>query len=381
MSLRLFPDASEFSGGRLFALDLMRGLDIFYLTVLGPFVGWSLIPAWPSAPHWFTMHFTHALSAFAGGGTAVPTGFSLYDFAQPCFVFITGVAAAFAIPKRLSPEGRPTAAFWKHVLGRLALLWGLGCLIRGALTFDLAKFSPYADTLQTIAVAYLGASLTLLISSKRLRLLLPLGALAVYGVIQATCGDYTRLGNVSRIVDERFFAAIGCKAKDFCYVLTTVAWAAMGAFGAQVGGILRGAGDPWRKVRTLALWGAVSLALGSVLRIWIPANRYIYTVSFVFQTLGYAILLLDLLFVVTDIYRFRKGLGLFVLFGNCSLAAWMLHTNPLSSGLNGIARQLVVGIPKLVGTADYFNVYVSFVQSVLLVLAVAYWYRFKKAKA
>ena len=367
------------SENRLCSLDLLRGLDIFSLTALTPFVAWNLLPAWTSAPAWLKAQFTHALTMFADGGAST-TGFGLFDFAQPCFIFITGAAAALSIPKRLDAEGRPTAAFWMHVLGRVALLWGLGCLIRGALTFDLAKFSPYADTLQTIAVAYLGGALSLLIRRKGVRLALPLVLLAAYGVIQATCGDYTRLGNVSRMIDERVFGAIGCRAKDFCYVLTTVAWASMGMLGAGIGRILKGTDAPWRKVRLLAGWGAASLVLGWILQIWIPANRFIYTVSFVFTTLGYAILLLDLLYVVTDIWRFRRGTGLFLLFGQCSLAAWMLYANPLSSGLAAISKNLVVGVPKLVGTNAYFNVYASFVQSVLLVIAVALWHRYKTAR-
>ena len=361
---------------RLFCLDLLRGLDIFYLTVCLPFFGWTL--GYKYLPKGVSDQLHHLLTAFTDGGAGAPTGITLTDFAQPVFVFITGVAAVFAIPRRLDDNGRPTRAYWRHLLGRLALLWSLGCLIRGACTLDLTKFTPYADTLQTIAVAYCGAALSLLIPSKKVRLALPLFLLAAYGVVQATCGDYTRLGNVSRLIDERLFGMIGCKAKDFCYILTTVAWASMGMMAALVGDIIKSDREPWRRAKLLAGWGLAATALGWLLAIGIPQNRYIYTVSFVFTTFGYATLLLDALFVLTDIWKFRRGTGLFLAFGQCSLLAWMLHTNPLRYGLETLARKCLEGLPRLGASAEMTRIGVSALISIFIILIVIAWMRRKE---
>lgn len=363
---------------RLFCLDLMRGLDIFYLTVILPFFGWRLGSEY--LPQWLADQLNHVLTAFTDGGPGAPTGITFTDFAQPGFVFITGVATVFSIPRRLDANGRPTRAYWLHLLGRLALLWSLGCIIRNACTLDPAKFTPYSDTLQTIAVAYCGAALSFLIPSIKVRLALPLLLLLGYGIVQATFGDYTRLGNISRIIDERLFGMIGCRGKDFCYILTTVAWMSMGMMASLIGGIVKSAREPWSRAKALALWGLASTALGWILAIWIPQNRYIYTVSFVFTTFGYATLLLDALFVVTDIWKCRRGVGLFIIFGQSSLVAWMLHTNPIRHGLKAVAAKCVEGLPRLGVSANATDICAEALVSVFVVSIVVAWYR-RKGKA
>ena len=346
----LWPDPTAYSPKRLFCLDLLRGLDIFLLTMLGPFVKWGWFEVFKPSEA-VDVFWKHSLTSFASSG-CTPTGWGIWDFGQPLFIFICGAAVPFAIPKRLDAEGRPTAAFWKHVIWRFLMLWGLGMLIRGVLTFDLSKFTPYSDTLQTIAVAYLFAALSMLIRRKWIRLVLALAAIAAAGVVMATCGDYTRLGNVPRMVDEAVFGAIGCKAKDFCYVFPTVVWGAMGVLGALVAEIIRAQEGMWRRAAKLAGWGVASFALGLVLGIWIPPIRYIYTVSFVFQSLGLSILCLDVLFVLTDIFRFRRGLGFFLLMGRFTLFMWMLSTF-FRPALTALAKQLVCGLPVIVGTTRY----------------------------
>ena len=373
--MKLIPDPREYPKKRLFSLDLLRGLDMFLLTILGPFVTAGLFTVVTPSES-VRIFWKHSLTSFAGQGVA-PTGWGIWDFGQPLFIFVCGAAVPFAIPKRLDENGRPTAAFWRHVLGRVAMLWALGMLIRGILTFDLSKFTPYSDTLQTIAVAYLGAALAMLIRRAWVRLALALGLIAVFGVIQATCGDYTQFGNVSRIVDERLFGLIGCHGKDFSYVLTTIVWAAMGILGSLAAELLRSAAPDWTKARQLAVCGCVSLAAGFLLGIWIPPIRYIYTVSFVFQTLGAAILLLDALFVLTDIWQLRRGLGFLLMFGQCSLFCWMLSTF-FRPGLGRIADQVVVGVPRLLGSAALQPIAYWTVYSLLFAWCVSLWWRLRQ---
>ena len=48
---------------RLFSLDLLRGLDMFLLSVVGPI--WSAVDAlWGPIPHWVSRNFTHVWGAF-----------------------------------------------------------------------------------------------------------------------------------------------------------------------------------------------------------------------------------------------------------------------------------------------------------------------------
>lgn len=362
--------------GRLFCLDLLRGLDIFLLTVLGAVVRGGIFKVWKPSES-MQLFWYHSVTAFQSPG-ATPTGFGLWDFAQPLFIFVCGAAVPLSLPRRLDADGRPTAAYWKHVLSRVALLWICGMLIRGLLTFDLSKFTPYSDTLQTIAVAYLGAALVLPIRRRAVRFGIALALIAAFGAIQATCGDYSQFGNISRIIDERLFGAIGCKGKDFCYILTTMAWMAMGMIGSLAMEVLTGPGAQWRKAGRLAAWGAASLALGWTLQIWIPPIRYIYTASFIFTTLGYSMLLLAALYAVTDILRFRAGARLFILFGQCSLAAWML-SNFFGQAVAGITNRIAVGLPRLLGDAACLPLARQLVEAAVFIALLCLWRRYRSA--
>ena len=380
--MRFLPDPGDYAPGRLFCLDLVRGLDIFFLTVLTPWVFFKeLFRAMPfdtSSILWWN----HRLTAFVTPDQPL-YGFNITDFAQPLFIFICGAAVPFAIPKRLSPEGRATAAFWKHVLSRVAMLWFFGALIRGFLKFNLAEseFCWYADTLQTIAVAYFGAAVAQLLRRRWLRLSAALALVAVFGVCQQVFGDYTQYGNFSRFVDKTVFAWFGGHEKNYSYVLTTLPWLAMGVFGSLAADVLRSDRGPWGKTLVLSLWGLAACALGLVLRFvcGIPMIRYIYTVSFIFETVGLSVLIVAALYVIADVWKLRRGTGLFLLFGQCSLAAWMID-NFFGCGVTALAKHLCVGLPHLLGTDAGQALAVAAVRGVLVVVFVSLWWRYRTLK-
>ena len=163
---------------RLFSLDLLRGLDVFWLVIVQPLLA-AANKTW-TLPEWLRAQLVHNWGVFG-----------LFDFAQPLFIFICGAAVPLAIPKRLTPEGRPTREFWRHVLWRVALLWTCGMLIRGILLFDRTKFTPYSDTLQTIAAGYFFACLAMLIRSRCVRVALPFVLIAIYSALCVFFGDWT----------------------------------------------------------------------------------------------------------------------------------------------------------------------------------------------
>ena len=86
------------------------------------------------------------------------------------------------------------------------------------------------------------------------------------------------------------------------------------------------------------------------------------------------------LFVLTDIWNVRRGTGLLVLFGQCSLVAWM-SMNMFYDSLNAAAALFVRGIPKLIGTATYQPIFLNAARMAILVWIVWAWRRFRTAKA
>ena len=126
----------------------------------------------------------------------------------------------------------------------------------------------------------------------------------------------------------------------------------------------------------MAAAGIVSLAAGGALSFWIPPIRYIYTVSFVFLTQGLALLLLAALYALTDIGNVRRGTGPLILFGQCSLAAWMMM-NFFGGSLTAAAERFVAGVPRLIGTDVWQPLFVGVARMAILITLVWMWRRFR----
>ena len=369
---------------RIFCVDLLRGLDIFYLLVVHyAFLAPGVFRVWPLESTAAKAFWLHSLTAFAAPGQ-VTTGFGILDFTQPLFIFVTGVSASLAFRKFLTDDGRvDLSAFWKRLAQRMLMLWACGSLIRGLLTFRLftgsdsaPSFVFYSDTLHTIAVAYCAASVGLLLRTSWKRLALGLGLIVGAATVMVCCGDYSQHGNAARLFEEFVYGKLGGHAKDFCYLLTTLTWAGMGVLASLAGDVIKGSRAPWSKVKVLAAAGVVSLAAGGTLSFWIPPIRYIYTVSFVFLTQGLALLLLAALYALTDIGNVRRGTGPLILFGQCSLAAWMMMTF-FGGSLTAAAERFVAGVPRLIGTDAWQPLFVGVARMAILITLVWMWHRFR----
>ena len=379
-----FPDPASYAPSRLFCLDVLRGLDMFYLAVLAPFLNWSLfrfhLPEC-TAPEWLRLLLTHNQSAFA----PTATGISLHDFGQPLFLFVCGAAVPFALPKRLRADGAPTAAYWKHVFYRVALLVFFACLNRDLLKFDIGYFMPQADTLMVIAAGYLAASLSILVRSAAARWLIPVGLAAVHWAVQQFCGDYTWDGNANFAIEKVVFGGFGNSIKGvdstrhYAFALTSLGFAAVSMFGARAAEILLSERTQWRKAGLLTGIGAVMCVSGSVCSIWIPAIRHIYTLSFTLTTTGLSFLCLAALYVLTDIFKLRKGTGPLLLFGTCSLFVWEVAVFGYPV-VRALATRLGEGLPNLFGDGVHRLVWIGMCEMVVIAVSAVLWYRFKTKK-
>ena len=307
---------------RLFSLDLLRGLDMFYLAC-----GGALLPpllAKLGAPPWCSRFLLkHPWY-----------GFTLYDLIMPLFIFMCGAAVPFALGRRLV-DGRPGPGYWRHVWGRVALLWVLGMLAQGGLaTLDIHQIGFYTNTLQTIAVGYLAAAILLPVRSWSVKVLVPLALVVAYGLIVHFCGDYTTDGNISQKIDLAVWGAImpadntelaNIRKNGYSWLLPSMMFPVIALAGCYATQILRsGRLGEWGRAACLAAFGALSLAAGWGLYFaGVKMVKHIFTVSFTFQAIGWSILALALLYVVTDIWKLRRGLGLFILFGQFSLTAYL----------------------------------------------------------
>ena len=357
---------------RLFSLDALRGLDMLFLCVVQPLVV-AVAAAWGVADvnlHPFMRQFEH----YWGGFTA-------YDLIMPLFIFMCGAAIPLALPKRLDAEGRPTAAFWKHILGRFVLLWFLGLVAQGRLLrFELDVISPFNNTLQTIACGYLIAALVLLVRHRWIRIAIPFALAAVYGIALAAYGDYSPDGNLAIRFEEWFVKLVmpdGNRAFEiadphYSWWFTIPMFGAMTLCGMNATLILRSDRTPWRKATVLGVLGA-GLWLGGLVLEWlgVPCIKHIFTVSFTAQAMGISVLLLAALYVITDIWGFRRGWWIVTLYGQVSLACYVVG-EIFRGDLIHVASSLVGGLARRIG-GPWEPVVVQIGAAALLTVFLHFW--------
>lgn len=307
---------------RLVSLDVLRGADMVLLTVVGPLV-WGMDEAW-GLPAALTRQFGHEWGSLY-----------LWDLVMPLFIFICGASVPLALPRRLEADGRPGPAYWRHVLGRVALLWALGLVVQGnLLKLSLDELYPYCNTLQAIAAGYLIAALAMPIRSRAVRFALPFALAAVYSLPLAVSGDYTPEGNFAQVVEMGVLRAmLPATSKvlehgtwGYTWFWTSLMFGAMTLAGSASTEILRE--EAWsarRRALTLALAGAGCVALGFVLMLFIPPIKHIYSASFTALAVGASMLLYAGLYAAFDMRGAVRGPWLVMLFGQCALAAYVVN--------------------------------------------------------
>jgi predicted acyltransferase len=303
--------------GRLFSLDVLRGLDMLLLVAIGPLIRRSH-EAWHWCSPWFIGQFRHNWS-----------GFTLWDIIMPLFIFMCGAAIPFALGKRLA-EGK--SIFWKHVLVRVAMLWFLGGLVQGQwASLDPLKMAPYANTLQAIAVGYLVTAAVMCVQNRTFAIAVTVVMALVYTLFLAFGGDYSEFGNAAFKFELPIRQAIYpaghvrlAKPSYYTWFPTSLMFAVMTLCGYFATEILRSAWSERRKAATLFVYAVALLALGFGVSPWIPVIKPIYTLSFTALAMGWSVLALALLYILCDILMVRRGWWLVLLFGQVALTAYFV---------------------------------------------------------
>ena len=368
---------------RLFSLDLLRGLDMFLLSVVGP-LWYAVSTLWGPFPHWVSRNFGHAWGVFG-----------LWDIIMPMFIFMCGAAVPFALGRRLK-DGHPTAEFWKHLLYRFVLLWVLGMVAQGhLLSYDWKEIAPFNNTLQTIAVGYVIAALVLLVRNKWVRWSVPVVLALVYAVPLAICGDYTRDGNLAWQVEKAILGVILPEGSNviahrdpgYTWFATIPMFGVMTLCGMISTEILTAAKEKTRKGLELLTLGAVLLALGWALYPVIPSIKHIYSLTFTAQAMGWCCLALAALYFLSDVWGFRRGMGLFILFGQHALTAYLFADTLFCGAVMKLSKCFVGGLPNLIGTDRWQILFENIGFAILLTMIIVAkhrlteWKKMKESRA
>ena len=368
------PSWRDYPESRLFSLDILRGIDMLLLTVIAPLF-MAADKAW-QLPAPVIAQFRHVWGVFA-----------LYDVIMPCFIFMCGAAIPYALGRRMK-DGRPTREFWTHILTRFAMLYVLGSLVQcHLLSLDPMNIHVFYNTLQVIGVAYVTTALVMLIPSRAVQVAIPIVLAVGMGLIVHLCGhgDYTKEGNFAYVFDRRvwgLFLPAGQRSLQpngyYCYLLPQLACCAITMCGYECARVLKGTLGAWRKAVTLfALAGGLFLAAWLV-SFKVPVIKHIYSLSFTLYATAWSVFALATLFVVTDIWKFRRGTSLMILFGQHALAAYLLNSL-FGRGIQGLAEHFAQGLPNILGkTAQPFSQ--ACVRAAILIAVLALWNSRKKVK-
>jgi len=353
---------------RLFCLDFLRGLDIFLLTALGLLLR-ACDRIWHFSPFWKSQ-LDH-----------LPwDGFTTWDMILPLFLFMSGAAIPFAVSKRLS-DGCPTVAFWKHLAGRFALLWMLGLIAQGGiLTLDPAKMRPFVNVLQTMAVLMVVTSLWYLIRSWKVRVAVPVVAFVLYFLLMQFGGDYTKEGNlVSKM--GAWNDAVGLPKNFMPFFYTMIVSACVyGPVGALSTLWLRSGASARQKTLTLLGVGLGMMALAALcVFCGIPIVKRVFSPSYTLLTLGGSLFLMGLCYQLTDVWGLRRGTWIFILYGQCSLAAYLIHIRDIRPVLRAAGELFTQGLPRVFGTR-YQELFTAVAMTVILTVALHLWRKLRQAR-
>ena len=344
---------------------------MMFLTAVAPLL-WAVHAVW-GLPQGVLFQLTHPWE-----------GFTCWDIIMPMFIYICGAAIPFALERRLEKnDGKANAAYWKHVVFRVMMLWVLGLLVQGHLTsLDALEIRPYNNTLQTIAFGYLVCAVAVCVPSMAFRIALPVACFAIYGVLLQVLGDYTMTGNFAEKVEQTVLVALlpaGSAAIHeigelgylpdlaargeihYTWILTSLMFVFMAFCGYFSTKVLLARAEPRVKAARLFAVGVGLLALGWVLALCgVKMVKHIFTVSFTAQAMGWCAVAFAVLYVLTDIWRIRRGFGICVLFGQFALTAYLMEEffKPVTVKFAGM---LTSGFPHLLGTAKYQPLIVAIV--------------------
>ena len=374
--MSLFPDPASYPDKRLFALDFLRGADMLVL-VAWCAIGRAIGRAYGLGPGWMGQ-FQHPW-----------IGFTLWDFIQPLFMFVVGAAVPLALAKRLTDEGKAGWGYWKHVLSRIAMLWLLGGVVQcNWLTLDPLRMTPYGNALQTIAVGYFLSALIYPIRRTWLRFTIVLAGVAAYEIPLHLAGDYTMYGNWAVRFDTAIWRVILPEGNVF---LDTQGWTrfsttpvflflcACGMESTRL--LLRRDWSSWKKAGVLFAVGLAMCLFGLLLWkvVGIPLIKHIFSASFAFLAQGLCLLSLAATYVVTDIWKFRRGTGLVLLWGQCALFAYFM-SHVFAMSYVSITERCLQGLPRLVSDARLVSVLNAVGSMAVLTLFMVVWRQFRAAR-
>jgi predicted acyltransferase len=309
---------------RLLSLDLLRGLAVIGMILVNEMAGMDSQGAvYPTLLH---SHWQ---------------GLTVADVVFPAFILMVGASIPLSFRSK-TPEQLASHEHHAHILWRSARLVLLGWLLSNLwwfMDFDASSWRLFG-VLQRIGLVYAACAIMYLRLAPRTRLVIAAAILVLYWpltLLPSLDGLATDLwvrghnfvGSVDRVLlgagNHNYVK--GPEGYDPEGLLGTLPAIAQGLIGIAIGEYL--SRRDARRVRMMALAGAIMLVVGIAWGFVFPVVKDIWSSSFVLVTSGIAILALAGLSIVFDgrpVEGFRRfWLWAILPFGINAIAAYVLH--------------------------------------------------------
>ncbi len=260
-------------------------------------------------------------------------GWTFTDLVFPFFLWMVGIAMTFSYARRVE-EGADKGKLLLHTLRRAALIFLLGLALNGFPKYDLSTLR-IPGVLQRIAICYLIGSVIFLYTKWRGQLAAIVGLCAVYWMLMTLVpvpgygpGVLQPVGNFGQWVDEMVLSGhmySRTKVWDPEGIVSTLPAIGNVLFGALFGTLLRkGELTPAEKSSWILVLGAVLAFAGTILDLFMPINKQIWTPSYAVFTSGLAALAFGCFYWVIDVQGYQKWCRWLAIYGMNAIAVYVL---------------------------------------------------------
>lgn len=360
---------------RLESLDVLRGMDLFFLIFLQPAIA-PLIKC--SKQQWindvYRVLFTHINWE----------GFNPWDLIMPLFMFMAGASMPFAFAAYKRGEVS-TSHLMKRIIKRVLLLWIFGALVQGnLLDLNFQTLRLYSNTLQAIATGYFFSALMLMFCKQRTQIIIVLLLLATYTICMQT-GGYSPDSNLAEIIDRNILGRFRdgvywnengswefASYYHYTWIFSSLNFVVTVMLGVFSGEIIKSISGNKEKLKYLFGFGILMLIAAWCLSLIEPIIKQLWTSSMTLYAGGWSFLLIGTLYWWIDIRQHKKGFMWLKYYGMNSILAYMMYqlldiTYPVQFWLHGLAQF----------TGCYQNFLIGLGKSVVILLILRFCYKHK----
>lgn len=360
---------------RLESLDILRGFDLWLLLMIGPIaevINWTYTGPFVDALRHQTLHVDWH-------------GFVLWDIIMPLFMFMSGVTIPFSMSKYRNGE-KPGKQFYLRLLKRFCLLFFLGWIVQGhLLDLNPHTFHPFANTLQAIAVGYVGASLIYVYCGNKARIGATAALFIAYILVFAFSGTLhpDQYDNIAMTIDK---AVLGSHrdgviwnadgswaynpAYQYTWILSSLNFIVTVMLGCFSGELLKNGSG--KKGLKLFCMGLALTAAGLIMDPIFPIIKKIWSSSMTLFAGGISCIMLAFTYYIVDVKGWKKGIDWLKIFGMNSIAAYVIGEVIV---FNSVSNSLLHGFEQFFGI--YYPVLIAFANTIILALILKLMYKNK----